>query len=108
MMIKDTPDNEEFHYFIVSNSIRHATIAPYCPASNWQAGTSTKNNSKRKLEFTSCQIPAKPTQNPKQQNKIESSRIANVPQMKNRKPASRQHCNIMEKAKYSLEKYGES
>ncbi|KRY40709.1 hypothetical protein T01_10720 [Trichinella spiralis] len=108
MMIKDTPDNEEFHYFIVSNAIRHVTITPYRPASNWQAGTSTKNNSKRKLEFTSCQIPAKPTHNPKQQNRIESSRIANVPQMKNRKPASRQHCNIMEKGKYSLEKYGES
>ncbi|KRX83199.1 hypothetical protein T06_1459 [Trichinella sp. T6] len=77
MMIKDTPDNEEFHYFIVSNAIRHATIAPYRPASNWQAGTSTKNNSKRKLEFTSCQIPAKPTRNPKQQNRIESSKIAN-------------------------------
>ncbi|XP_003368511.1 hypothetical protein Tsp_12464 [Trichinella spiralis] len=37
MMIKDTPDNEEFHYFIVSNAIRHVTITPYRPASNWQA-----------------------------------------------------------------------
>ncbi|XP_003378148.1 hypothetical protein Tsp_02343 [Trichinella spiralis] len=37
MMIKDTLDNEEFHYFIVSNAIRHVTITPYRPASNWQA-----------------------------------------------------------------------